>query len=239
MVEDSITIINGNYSKDGFTIIENEKIKENVSFINYEFKQFEKYFTQDKIKNRNILKRFSDSFKVNHFFSSKSINKILKQHFSFKTPVFCGPVFSHYTANDKTGEGYGLPYHQDYPSMASSKESLIIWFSLKDCNQASHSIAVLKGLHKKGLLPGKQSEHGYEININEDFMNKEEILDIKAGQILFMSSFLPHKTFINPNANFPKMSLSRRIDDFSSEEWRERNYVNAYQHNVDRTLFLT
>jgi hypothetical protein len=238
MIESSIKIINGNYFRDGFTIIESKEIKENVDIIINEFNKFNSLFRNDKFKNRNILKRFSDCFAVNEFFSSKFLFKIVNQYCSIKVPVFCGPIFSHYTSHDQTGEGYGLPYHQDWPSMASSKNSIIIWFSLKDCDENSHSISVLRGHHKNGLLPGKQNEHGYEIEMSDDFLKFQETLSIKAGQVLLMSSFLPHKTYVNLKSKASKISLSRRIDDFASEEWSKRKYVNAYQNKVDRNLFL-
>ena len=96
----------------------------------------------------------------------------------------------------------------------------------------------MKGHHKNGLLPGKQNEHGYEIEMSDEFLQSQETLSIKAGQVLLMSSFLPHKTYVNLKSKVSKISLSRRIDDFASEEWSKRKYVNAYQNKVDRNLFL-
>mgnify|MGYP000099976571 CR=1 FL=1 len=49
-----------------------------------------------------------------------------------------------------------------------------------------------------------------------------------------MSSFLPHKTFVNNESTISKVSLSRRIDDLSSTEWGERKFVNAYNNSIDR-----
>ena len=70
---------------------------------------------------------------------------------------------------------------------------------------------------------GNQSDHGYKINITNDMLNNEEILTVKTGQILFMSSFLPHKTYVNPNTSKSKISLSRRvIDDFGCKAWGKR-----------------
>lgn len=239
MLKTPIKIISGNFFNDGFIIIESENIKKRIIELKNEFKKFKGLFGNDKLKNRNILKRFSDSFCVSRIFSSNYIHLILNKHLNIKHPVFCGPIFSHYTSYDKTGDGYALPYHQDWPSMASSKNSLIMWFSLNDCSKDSHSIAILRGKHNEGLLPGKQDKNGYEINITDDLLETEEVLTIKAGQILFMSSLLPHKTFINKNSKISKISLSRRIDDFNCKEWGKRNYINAYHNKVDRNLFLT
>lgn len=70
-------------------------------------------------------------------------------------------------------------------------------------------------------------------------LNNEEILTIKTSQILFMSSFLPHKTYVNPNTSKSKISLSRRVDDFGCKEWSKRDFVNAYGNQVDRQLYLS
>ena len=53
-----------------------------------------------------------------------------------------------------------------------------------------------------------------------------------------MSSFLPHKTYVNPNTSKSKISLSRRVDDFGCKEWGKRDFVNAYSNQVDRQLYL-
>jgi len=239
VIKNSLNIVEGNYLRDGFTIIESHEIGIKINTINKEFTKFKNFFGDNTSKNRNILKRFSDSYLINNFFSSNCIFTILKQLFGIKIPVFCGPIVSHYTSNNKTGLGYGLPYHQDWPSMASSKNSLIIWVPLRDCDKNSHSISILKGLHKKGLLLGNQSDHGYKINITNDMLDYEEILTVKRGQVLFMSSFLPHKTYVNPNTNKSKISLSRRVDDFNCKEWSDRNFINAYSNQVDRQLYLS
>ena len=239
MSKTPIQTISGNFLNDGFIIIESEKIKKKIFELKNEFNKFKGLFGNDKLKNRNILKRFSDSFGVSQIFSSNCIYFILNKHLNIKHPVFCGPSFSHYTSYDQTGEGYALPYHQDWPSMASSKNSLIIWFSLNDCSRDTHSIAILRGMHNEGLLPGNQNEHGYQISVTDSLIESEEVLEIKAGQILFMSSLLPHKTFINKNSKVSKISISRRVDDFKCKEWGKRNYINAYHNKVDRNLFLT
>ena len=238
MNKNLFNIVEGDYLGDGFTIVESQEIDLKINTLTKEFKKFKNYFDDNTTKNRNILKRFSDSYLVNNFFSSNCLLTVLKELFGLKIPVFCGPIVSHFTSNNKTGMGYGLPYHQDWPRMASSKNSLIIWVPLRDCNKNSHSIAILKGLHKNGLLLGNQSDHGYKINITNDMYNNEKILTVKTGQILFMSSFLPHKTYVNPNTSKSKISLSRRVDDFGCKEWGKRDFFNAYSNQVDRQLYL-
>ena len=184
MVCKEVKIVEGNYDKDGYSILRNKKLSVEIKNIKEEFKFFHSKFDKDASKNRS-----SGQFTLNSL-------------------IFCGPVVSHYTSNDKTGSSYGLPFHQDYPSMASSKNSCIIWFCLEDCSSKNHSIAVIPGLHKNGLLPGDQNDGGYVLNLLDKDKEKEKILDIIAGDILIMSSFLPHKTYVNKMTKNFKLSLN-------------------------------
>ena len=86
-------------------------------------------------------------------------------------------------------------------------------------------------------MPGDQNDGGYVLNLLEKDKEKEKILDIIAGDILIMSSFLPHKTYVNKMTKNFKLSFSRRIDDFENQDWAHRKFVNAYKTIVDRQLF--
>ena len=61
---------------------------------------------------------------------------------------------------------------------------------------------------------------------------------IKAGDLLIMSCFLPHRTFVHPNFKGWKLSLSQRYDDLADKDWRNRGYKNSYQVTVNRKLYL-
>ena len=114
------------FDEKGFIVISDDAIQGRVQEIKQIFlEEFEKKMAEDLPKrNRELMKRFVDHPTVASIFSSEYFANLLKTLFEFGTPVKCGPTISHYTSNNKTGDGYGLPYHQDYPSMASSKVSL-------------------------------------------------------------------------------------------------------------------
>ena len=194
--KNKINVVDGNFKDLGYLILRNEIVSSQISSLRNDFHLFHKKFSNDIQKNRNIIKRFSDSFVLSRLFSSTMIYDIIIEFLKFKIPVFCGPTVSHYTSNDITGSSYGLPFHQDWPSMASSKNSAIMWFCLDDCNPDCHSISIIPSYHKKGLLNGKQNDGGYILNLPKSILQKEKILTINSGDILLMSSFLPHKTFL-------------------------------------------
>ena len=224
-------------NKIGFLIVKNQTIRSQVKQANKIFKDsFKKKFSNDPVINREIIKRFADHPFISSIYTSRTITKILID-IGFKIPVKCGPLVSHYTSNNKTDNSYGLPYHQDYPSMASSKCSVILWLNLVDCNKETHGIEMLPKQHLNGLLEGKQEKIGYVLK-KKYYKLKSTIPSIKAGDLLIMSSFLPHKTFVNPNFKGWKLALSQRYDDLADKDWASRGYKNSYQVIVDRKLYI-
>ena len=228
------------FNKDGFMVIKNKTIKSYIHkskeiYIN----QFKKRFGDDPKTNRELIKRFADHPYVSSIYTCNTMVKIIKENIGFKIPVKCGPLVSHYTSNNKTGNSYGLPYHQDYPSMSSSKCAIILWLNLVDSNKNTHGIEILPGLHSNGLLAGNQDNAGYILH--KKFNNFTSIIpSIKAGDLLIMSCFLPHKTYVNQNYKDKgwKLSLSQRYDDLADKNWGTQGYKNSYQVIVDRDLYL-
>ncbi|MEA5527946.1 hypothetical protein [Nodularia spumigena] len=65
------------------------------------------------------------------------------------------------------------------------------------------------------------------------------ILKPKQSELVFMSPWLVHKTFVNPQAYDYKLSLSARFDDLECESWSDRNFVSAYYTSVNREVWKT
>ena len=227
------------YDDLGYAVIHSREIIQKVSEIKALFVEefIPRMSGETPQVSREIIKRFTDHPMVTNLFLTDNFLNILKTNLSFNVPVRCGPTVSHYTSNDTTGNGYGLPFHQDYPSMASSKLSVICWVNLVDSSSGSHGIEIIPSAHKKGVLPGSQTDKGYMLN--EDIVNKgaSHIPTIKAGELLLMSSFTPHRTSVNPNYADWKLSISQRFDDLTDLDWAARGYRNAYGSTVDREMF--
>jgi hypothetical protein len=222
----------------GWTIIKNEKISDLVNDIKKIFiDDFKSRFTKDPKPNRELIKRFGDHPSVSSIYTNPEFVATVREVSNISMPVFCGSLVTHYTANDLTGGGYGLPFHQDYPSMGSSLNSIICWCNLTDANIESHGVKVLSSMHKKGLLQGQQTERGYIIDSEKYSNNFSEIPTVNSGDILIMSAFLPHKTYVNPIYDGWKLSLSQRLDDLNEKSWENRGYKNAYGVTVDRNLY--
>ncbi|MGB0935087.1 MAG: hypothetical protein ACPGXY_03370 [Alphaproteobacteria bacterium] len=86
---------------------------------------------------------------------------------------------------------------------------------------------------------GSQQSGGYIIDADEIVKTVPNVPTIHQGEILLMSAFLPHRTYVNPDFDGWKLSLSRRIDDLNDDDWRRRGYRNAYGTVVDRQMYET
>jgi len=224
-------------SEDGLTVI---RLPELLPLIVSIKDQFKKYvldrFTSDGELNRIFIKRFVDSPEVSKIFSSNLLLSELIKVSEIEKPVFCGPTVSHYTDTGLTGKGYGLPMHIDFPSMASSTKSIICWFALSDCSDETHGLEFIPGMHKEGILDGKQTSNGYVLDSKYQDSKKRKILNIKFGDIVLFTSFTPHATHIHKNFQGSKMSISKRFDCFLDQEWINARLPNAYGTSVDRSL---
>lgn len=152
-------------------------------------------------------------------------------------PVYCGPAVTHYTSNNSIGNSFGLGWHQDYPSMASSKRSVILWTSLTASSSSTHGMEVIPGSHKEGLLKGSQTEQGYYLDLTAKQQESAKVLELENGGICIFSSFLAHRTFVNSEFKQEKISFSQRFDDIGDQNWAAMGYPNAYKITVDRELY--
>ncbi len=224
------------FQDNGFVVYRNDLMIKLVTDLRRRFERiYMSCFGSEVEANRNVIKRFGDDIRVQSLFVNQVLIDVMK-NLQIVHPVFCGPVVTHYTCNDFTGRSYGLPLHQDWPSMGSSNNSAIVWCNLQNSGAQSHSVAVAPGKHKNKLLPGVQGEKGYVLKYPEKYDLK--ILEVQAGELLIMSPFLPHKTYVNDNFDGWKLSLSRRVDDFSDPSWAARGYCNAYANTINRDIYL-
>jgi hypothetical protein len=225
------------FNKQGYVVAHSDPLQAQVKELKSAFeKKFANRFGSDPLTNRNLIKRFADSTELASLFSSDELLTLVHS-LGLLSPVYCGPVVSHYTHGDLTGNSYGLPWHQDFPSMAASSNAVIVWISVNVCNIMTHSIEVAPGRHAQGLLLGEQKENGYVLS--EQTFENSRVLEIEAGDVLIFSPYLPHRTYVNPSSKDYKLSLSRRFDDLDCPLWPERKYANAYGVSVDRNLYLS
>lgn len=228
-------IVSGDFFKQGFAVVETRAGRAQMRMLRERFSsRYTPRFQNDPVRNRNIIKLFAEDIDVKRFFCGPDFDEIFKDYLSMAEPVQTGPVVTHYTANDLTGGNYGLPYHQDWPSMGTSAKGVIAWVSITDAKADAPGLTILPCSHLSGLWPGEQTDTGYVLS-EQAFDNALDV-EVDAGQILLMSPYLVHKTRM-PTKDTWKLSLSCRFDDLSCQQWNRRNYVSAYRTTVDRSTY--
>lgn len=240
MIEGDDNLEGFSLRKHGLSICRIEPIVPKIEEVSLLFKSLVlERLTDDISLNRALIRRFVSLPHVSRIFTSSWLLNALRHNFDIEQPVFSGPAVSHFTSNNPTGSSFGLPMHQDFPSMASSLRGSIVWIPLSDCSSNTHSLRFLPCLHDKGLLAGEQTSSGYVLSSDFQKSESEVVLNVKLGDIVLFTPFTPHATFVNPEFSGWKMSISQRFDDLSSEEWLAAGLPNAYSTAVDRSLYLT
>ena len=125
---------------------------------------------------------------------------------------------------------YGTAAHQDWPSTQGSLDCVTVWIALTDAGAGNFPLEVIPGSHKRGLLDGKMNGSVLEVEAEDkDFVS----LECKAGDVIFMSGFLIHRT--GKGAGF-RVAVSQRFDNAAESTFIERGYPCAQKRVVDREI---
>jgi hypothetical protein len=135
------------------------------------------------------------------------------------------------------GGYFGLGAHQDFPSVQGSLDGLVVWIPLTDVDSNSFPLEVLPGSHRRGLVTEvEHTRNGWQIPASgfaeEDFLPVE----VKAGDVVFMSYFTVHRSGLRGNRL--RIALSTRYDNGDEATYVARTYPTAYQRSVHRDQYL-
>jgi ectoine hydroxylase-related dioxygenase (phytanoyl-CoA dioxygenase family) len=118
---------------------------------------------------------------------------------------------------------YKTPPHQDWPSMESSSDSLVLWVPLVDVNDQNGSILIWPETHKKGLLP-YQSIGGFaNVEVDNNYIQPS----LEIGDIAIFSTFLVHSSgdIINDTIRW---SCHFRYTNMLDQDFINRGFPNPY-----------
>lgn len=118
---------------------------------------------------------------------------------------------------------YKTPPHQDWSSMESSLNSLVVWVPLVDVNKENGSILIWPGSHKLGALPFDSSGGFAKVEVKGDFIQPE----LKIGDIVIFSTLLIHGSGDILNDTI-RWSCHYRYTDMLDQDYIERNFPNPY-----------
>jgi phytanoyl-CoA hydroxylase len=233
--------------KDGYVILRNffdkDKInnilkKSQVIFEN----QFDRFNYTNDFKN-NMIKLFNEHFEV---FSNcgkmiqgglielykLALDDLLLnelKNLGLKEPNMCTrPVlFFNHEKLAKEKQYYKTPLHQDWPSMLSSLNSLVVWVPLVDVNVDNGSIILYPETHKLGPL-NDSLKNGFSL-VDENYVDNNKSIqpNMEVGDIAIFSSLLVHKSGDILNDTI-RWSCHFRYTDMDSKEFIERGYPTPY-----------
>jgi ectoine hydroxylase-related dioxygenase (phytanoyl-CoA dioxygenase family) len=181
--------------------------------------------------------RKEEAFRLAHH---ENITNFLKEKFGW-TDLFLpgGQVALIMSHELKIPNGYfGLVTHQDFPSVQGSLDGVVVWFPLVDVNRDNFPLEIIPGSHKLGLLPMiERGESTWEVN-PESYDESDFLpVDIKAGDVLFMSVFMIHRSSLEGKADSFRLAMSTRFDNGDEPTFVDRAYPTAYIRSVTREQY--
>lgn len=180
------------------------------------------------------LWRKEEAFKLAHH---ENILNFLKEKFGWNDIFLPGGLVTLIMSHDlKIPNGYfGLVTHQDFPSVQGSLDGVVVWFPLVDVDQDNFPIEIIPGSHKLGLLP--TIDHGESTwEVKPESYNASDFLpiDAKAGDVLFMSVFMIHRSSLEGKPGAFRLAMSTRFDNGDEPTFVDRAYPTAYIRSVAR-----
>jgi phytanoyl-CoA hydroxylase len=118
---------------------------------------------------------------------------------------------------------YKTPPHQDWTSMESSLDSLVLWVPLVDVNKENGSILIWPKSHKNGALPYKSIGGFASVEVKGEYLQPE----LEVGDVVVFSTFLIHSSGEIKN-NTIRWSCHFRYTNMLDDDFIKRGFPNPY-----------
>ena len=126
------------------------------------------------------------------------------------------------------------PPHQDWRSMQGSLDSVVVWVALVDVDAALGALEFVPRSHRRGLLT-ERFENGFGQTteyVDRDF----ERAEMRAGDALFFSSFLVHRSGTNTTEAI-RWSAQFRYNNLAEPTFVDRGYPHSFIYrSVDELI---
>ncbi len=214
------------YNRDGYFVLRNRY--PNLSR-GAEKERMLEAFSQGEEKYLSLLRMIAKRTCFQHIFLFLENDLSL---LGISSPIICEqPVIHVMSPELRIADGYyGTVAHQDWPSVQGSLDMVTVWIALNDASVGNFPLEVISGSHLGGLREGKINGSVLEIECDDkDFVP----IECKAGDVIFMSGFLIHRT--GSGTGF-RVAVSQRFDNASEPTFIERGYPCAQKRIVDRKI---
>jgi ectoine hydroxylase-related dioxygenase (phytanoyl-CoA dioxygenase family) len=153
----------------------------------------------------------------------KLINKIKELGIQFPNLCTRPVLFFNHPQLAKEEIYYKTPPHQDWSSMESSMNSVVVWVPLVDVNKENGSILIWPETHKLGPLPFSSVGGFAKVDVEGDFIQPE----LEVGDITIFSTLLIHGSGDIMNDTI-RWSCHYRYTDMLEQDYIERDFPNPY-----------
>lgn len=131
---------------------------------------------------------------------------------------------------------YKSPPHQDWRSMQGSLNAIVLWVPLVDISRELGTLEIIPGSHVWGLLDSREDEWYRRIDGLSDEQYKS--VEVRAGDALFFSAFLVHRSGNNVTDSI-RWSCHFRYNDLEESTFVSRKYPNPYTYKPQQELVTT
>lgn len=241
--QELVTRLKSQLNDDGYIIIKNFFDKEYINTLKEKAKnvfeiQFKKFgYTEDFKKNMIKLFKENESVFINcgkiiqtgliELYKLPIEDKIIDliKDLGLTFPNLCTrPVlFFNHPKLAKEEFYYKTPPHQDWLSMESSSDSLVLWVPLVDVNKENGSILIWPKTHKQGPLPFKTIGGFASVETFGEPIQPE----LEVGDIAIFSTFLVHSSGDITNDTI-RWSCHFRYTNMMDNDFINRGFPNPY-----------
>lgn len=149
--------------------------------------------------------------------------------FGLENPLVCTrPVlFFNHPKLAKKEQYYKTPMHQDYPSMLSSSDSVVVWIPLMDVSSENGAVAFYPQTHLLGPLTEGLGDSGFA-EVKFDKENYERIQpSLEMGDIAVFSTLLVHESGDIVNDEI-RWSCHFRYTNLNDDDFIQRGFPSPY-----------
>lgn len=118
--------------------------------------------------------------------------------------------------------------HQDWRSMQGSLNSIVVWLPLIDVPQALGALEIVPKSHHFGVKTTEFTDGFGTLPEEESSKHNWEPVEVEAGDALFFSSMLYHRSGSNDTENGIRWSCHFRYNDMDEPTFIERGFPHPY-----------
>lgn len=130
------------------------------------------------------------------------------------------------------------PAHQDWRSIQGSLNGVVAWSPLFDVTPALGRLEVVPGSHRLGLMEAESDD--WYMHVAESRARELTFVpvDTQAGDMLFFSMFLVHRSGTN-TLDTHRYAVQYRYNDAAEPSYVTRDYPTTYRSDPPVTNLLT